>query len=92
MKRAHLKFEGHVQGVFFRASTQRIARTLGLMGWVRNLDNGSVEAVVEGEEPVIRELVERLKKEVPNAQVTKVREKWSDATGEFRNFEIRGPF
>jgi acylphosphatase len=92
MKRAHLTFEGHVQGVSFRANTQRFARKLGLTGWVRNLDDGSVEAVVEGAEAAIRELVQRLKKEVPNARVAKVREAWSDATGEFKNFEIRGSF
>lgn len=92
MKRAHLKFEGQVQGVSFRASTQRFARKLGLTGWVQNLDDGSVEAVVEGPEETIRELVHELKRDVPNARVAKVREAWSDATGEFKNFEIRGSF
>jgi acylphosphatase len=92
MRRAHLIFEGHVQGVFFRASTQRIARELKLSGWVRNLEDGSVEAGMEGEEEAIRRGVERLRREVPNARVDRVREQWAMATGEFTGFEIRGAF
>lgn len=92
MKRAHLIFEGRVQGVFFRANTQRIARELGLTGWVRNLEDGSVEAVAEGEESAIRSLVARLQDEVPAARMKRVREEWSEATCEFRVFEVRGDF
>lgn len=81
-----------MQGVFFRANTQRIARELALTGWVRNLPDGSVEAVAEGEEAAIRSLVARLEDEVPAARVKRVREEWSEATAEFRGFEVRGDF
>jgi len=91
-KRAHLVFEGRVQGVLFRANTQRIARALELTGWVRNLEDGSVESVVEGPEEKIRALIDRLGKEVPAAVVKRVREKWGAQTGEFSKFEIRGRF
>jgi len=50
MKRAHLFISGKVQGVFFRAFTKEVADSLGLKGWVRNLTDGRVEAVFEGEE------------------------------------------
>lgn len=90
--RAHLVFEGLVQGVSFRASAQRIARELGLAGWVRNLPDGTVEAVVEGKEADIREMVERLKDEVQAARVKRVRETWSQGPPEFKVFEVRGEF
>ncbi|MCD6383946.1 MAG: acylphosphatase, partial [Thermoplasmata archaeon] len=45
--RAHVFFYGRVQGVFFRANCQRKAMELGVSGWVRNLPDGSVEAVME---------------------------------------------
>ncbi|MDQ3265457.1 MAG: acylphosphatase [Myxococcota bacterium] len=48
MRRVRLRITGRVQGVFFRESTRREATRLGLQGWVRNLDDGSVEAVVQG--------------------------------------------
>jgi len=81
-----------VQGVFFRASTQRIARELGLTGWVRNLNDGTVEAVAEGDEADVRRLIDRLKVEVEAARVKRVREEWSEGEREFRVFEVRGEF
>ena len=92
MKRASLVFEGRVQGVFFRANAQRIARELKLTGWVRNQPDGTVEALVEGSESDIEELVARLKKEVKAAEVRKVRTLWSEGEREFRIFEVRGDF
>jgi len=47
--RAHLVISGRVQGVFFRAETQKKAKELGLFSWVKNLSEGRVEAVFEGE-------------------------------------------
>ena len=88
-KRAHLVFQGRVQGVFFRANTHRIAKELGLRGWVRNRSDGSVEAVVEGPEPQVRSLIERLRREVSAARLDTVQEKWQAATGEFAAFDVR---
>lgn len=88
-KRAHLVFQGRVQGVFFRANTHRIAKELGLRGWVRNRADGSVEAVVEGPENQVRSLIERLRREVRAARVDAVHETWQAATGEFAAFDVR---
>ena len=51
--RAHVTIEGRVQGVFFRASTRDEARKLGFNGWVRNLPNGDVEALFEGDKAAV---------------------------------------
>ena len=55
-KRVHLVVRGRVQGVFFRAATQREARRLGLTGWVKNRTDGSIEMLAEGEEEAVKEL------------------------------------
>ena len=87
--RAHIVINGIVQGVFYRASTQETARRLGLAGWVRNLPDGSVEALFEGPADRVREAVEWCRQGPPGARVTEIDEKWSDNTGEFRNFSIK---
>jgi len=56
--RAHVFVSGKVQGVYFRATTRDEARDLGVDGWVRNLDDGRVEAVFEGPEPDVEAMVE----------------------------------
>ena len=56
--RVHLFISGRVQGVFFRACTQREAQSLGLVGWVRNLPDGRVEIVAQGDAEAVRALVE----------------------------------
>ena len=58
MKRTRVRVSGRVQGVGFRYSTQRRARSLGLGGWVRNLPDGSVEAVFEGDPERVDSMVE----------------------------------
>ncbi|MFA7465597.1 MAG: acylphosphatase, partial [Syntrophales bacterium] len=61
-KRARVIVSGRVQGVSFRAWTKRMAESLELNGWVRNLHNGDVEAVFEGPEDKVREMVEWCRK------------------------------
>jgi acylphosphatase len=63
---------GRVQGVFYRASTQDTAHRLGLTGWVRNLENGSVELLACGEDEKLQELERWLWQGPPHAQVTQV--------------------
>lgn len=60
--RAHVFVTGVVQGVFFRSETARLAQRLGLTGWVRNLDDGRVEAVFEGEQEDVKKAVEFCKR------------------------------
>ena len=86
--RAHILINGRVQGVFFRASTQETARNLGLKGWVRNLPDGNVEAVFEGPSKKVKEAVQWCYKGPPGSSVSKIDEKWSKHTGEFKDFSI----
>lgn len=58
-KRAHIFIKGRVQGVCYRAFTRDIAKALGLSGWVRNLPDGRVEAVLEGSSEVIEQAIKQ---------------------------------
>lgn len=87
--RAHVIVSGRVQGVFFRAATKKEADRLGVKGWARNLPDGSVEAVFEGEEDVVNMLVDFVKHGSPRAKVSNVDLTWETYTGEFRAFSIR---
>lgn len=86
--RIHAVFHGRVQGVFFRARTQEFASEEGVTGWVRNLADGTVEAVFEGEEEVVRRVLQRCRTGVSAARVTKVEEKVEEYRGEFREFLV----
>ncbi|MEM3578914.1 MAG: acylphosphatase [Candidatus Bathyarchaeia archaeon] len=87
--RAHVFVSGRVQGVFFRHETRREARLRGVKGWIRNLPDGRVEAVFEGEEETVKELIKFCKYGPPGARVTGLEVEWEDYTGEFKDFEIR---
>ncbi len=80
--RARVVFKGKVQGVWFRANTQMKARQFGISGWVKNLDNGNVEAVFEGDETIVKKLIEWCTKSQPYAQVTDAVIKWEAPAGE----------
>lgn len=86
--RAHLHISGRVQGVFYRYTTEREAGRRGLTGWVRNLPGGSVEAVVEGPETTVEEMIEWCRQGPPGARVDRVDVRRSQATGEFDGFRI----
>jgi len=88
-KRVHLFIKGRVQGVFFRENTRRKAEKLGVNGWIRNLDDGRVEAVFEGEEEKVKEVVKWTKRGPIIAKVVQVDIKEEKYQGEFQNFEIR---
>ncbi len=68
----HLRIEGRVQGVFYRASLIDEARRLGLAGWVRNRRDGSVEAVVQGPPAAVQALIDWAHQGPPRAQVNAV--------------------
>ncbi len=88
LARAHVYFEGRVQGVFFRANTEKKARELGIHGWVRNLPDGRVEAVFEGERSAVEKLIEWCRTSQPYARVTDAETTWEDEKGE-SGFRIR---
>jgi len=88
-KRVHLFIEGRVQGVFYRVFTRDTAVSLGLRGWVRNLPDGRVEVVFEGDSKAIEEALARCYKGPPGAVVRNIETIWEDWTVEFKDFQIR---
>ena len=87
-KQLHGTVRGRVQGVFFRASIQREAKRLGLNGWVKNLADGSVEFLAEGEEDGLKELLGWAQRGPSAARVDRVDSRWRSYTGEFTDFRI----
>ncbi len=87
--RAHVIVHGFVQGVWFRASTRDEAVRIGVTGWVRNLSDGSVEAVFEGEKKKVEEIVGWCHHGPSGAQVSKVDISWERHKGEFFRLDIR---
>ena len=87
--RAHVYVNGRVQGVFFRSETQDEAMRHGLTGWVRNLADGRVEAVFEGEKELVEKLIDFCRQGPPGARVTNFEVAWENYTGEFRGFRVR---
>jgi len=87
--RARVVVSGRVQGVFFRSETQDEAIRQNITGWVRNLRDGRVEAVLEGEKDRVDMLIEFCRRGPPGARVTRVEVTWENYTGEFKSFSIR---
>jgi acylphosphatase len=87
--RAHVVVRGRVQGVFFRSETKYEADKQGVRGWVRNLPDGSVEAVFEGEEGAVKALVEFCRQGPAGARVTKVDLAWEEPAGTLEGFKIK---
>lgn len=88
MKRCHVFVSGKVQGVFYRAFTHKHATQLGLVGFVRNMSDGRVEVLVEGDENKINELLAKLRKGPLGAIVDDLEIKWEKARNEFDDFRI----
>jgi acylphosphatase len=86
--RAHVYISGRVQGVFFRNSVADLADSLGVAGWVRNLSDGRVESLLEGEKDNVARLVEFCRQGPPGAYVRDLEVKWEEWLGEFRDFKI----
>jgi acylphosphatase len=80
--------DGRVQGVFFRDSCRREAAAAGVAGWVRNRDDGRVEAVFEGDETAVERLVAWCRHGPPRAAVTSVSVRDEPAAGD-RDFRVR---
>lgn len=87
--RAHLLISGRVQGVGFRWAVEDAARDEGVTGWVRNLPDGCVEAVFEGEETPVHRMVAFCRRGPTAARVDDLRVAREEYTGEFERFSIR---
>jgi len=88
-KRAHVLISGRVQGVWFRVNTKDRAQQLGVKGWVRNTPDGKVEALFEGEEEGVKQMIEWCREGPPLAKVSEVKVKWEEPENDFKGFSIR---
>ncbi len=88
-RRVRIRISGRVQGVFFRAYTQEEALKLGLAGWVRNLPDGSVEAMVEGDAARVERMIAWCNSGSPQSAVSHVQVQEEQPSGEFTDFTIR---
>jgi acylphosphatase len=86
--RVHAIISGRVQGVFYRMETQGAAGRIGVNGWVRNLPDGTVEAVFEGEKDRVTSMLNWCQKGPPNSRVDQVKVDWQDYSGEFSDFKV----
>ena len=89
MKRVRVFISGRVQGVFFRAVTQHTAKGFNLSGWVRNVNDGRVEAVFEGADENVNEMLKWCHIGPPAARVEEVITEEEPYIGEFRDFSIK---
>ena len=87
MKKSIICVYGIVQGVFFRYTTRKVARNLGVTGIVKNLPDGSVYIEAEGSEIDLNELLKFAKKGPKSAKVEKVEFEYKEAQGKFKGFE-----
>jgi acylphosphatase len=88
MKELYLIITGKVQGIFFRATIKDIANKLNLFGYAKNLRDGSVEVLVQGEKGALVEFVEMIKKSPGRSEVEQVKENLREIQKNFTNFKI----
>lgn len=86
-KRVHIFYSGRVQGVGFRFTAEGLAREAGIQGWVKNLRDGRVELVAEAGQAVLNDYMAAIKKTM-GYYISDMDVEWSDATGEFNDFEV----
>ena len=89
LERLDVLVHGRVQGVGFRMYVVRVARRLGITGWVANESSGGVRCVAEGVRPDLDQLLQSLREGPPGAFVDRVDAAWSTATVGFERFEVR---
>jgi len=88
LKRVEVHYSGRVQGVGFRFTAERFAAAYKVVGYVRNLPDGRVELVAEGEESTLKEFLEALRQDM-GYLVSHYSINWFPPTGEFKEFRIR---
>ncbi|MBU1152168.1 acylphosphatase [Patescibacteria group bacterium] len=89
MKQARLNISGRVQGVWFRGAAKDEAKKLGLVGYAKNVDDGSVEILIQGEEGAIRKFIEWCRQGPEIAQVDNVDVRWKEPDLSKLEFEVR---
>lgn len=87
-RRVHVRVSGTVQGVYYRLTMQKVAASHDVVGWVRNLDDGRVEATVEGDAGAVARVLEWCARGPDAAQVESVDAEDGSPTGEFSSFDI----
>ncbi len=88
-KRLHVIVTGRVQGVFFRAYTKETAAQMGLSGWVRNRNDGTVEALIEGEKDAVDKMLKWFHQGSPHSVVESVEATEETPVGDSSTFEVR---
>jgi acylphosphatase len=88
-ERAHVYVSGEVQGVFFRHSAREKAEQLGLVGWVRNLPDGRVQALFEGPSEKVREMIRWCEQGPQHAAVEDMDTEFEAYQGDLKGFEVR---
>lgn len=88
-RQLHAVVHGRVQGVSFRHYTMLRAREAGLKGWVRNLPDGTVETVAQGDQTALESFLEFLHDGPPAAHVTHVEVQWQESSTALGDFEVR---
>ncbi|ETR67053.1 MAG: acylphosphatase [Candidatus Magnetoglobus multicellularis str. Araruama] len=84
--RCHVRISGKVQGVGYRMETRRTAEKLGVKGWVKNRSDGTVEAVFEGSQDAVDQLIEWCYSGPPNANVTDIAKNWDEPIDNCQSF------
>ncbi len=88
-QRVHIFYSGRVQGVGFRMTAEETAKSLEIAGWVKNLRDGRVEIVAEGEEAALKRFLEALQSGPMKNFIQRAEISWGNATEAFDGFEIR---
>ena len=86
-KRLHALFSGRVQGVGFRYTAERLAHHFPVTGFVKNLPDGKVEVIAEGEEDMLKDFLKAIE-DAFSGHIRKIDPQWQKATGEYRTFGI----
>lgn len=89
MKHAHIFVSGRVQGVGYRYFVKSNARKVGVTGWVRNLPDTRVEAVLQGNKTQIEDMLARCRRGPMLSEVTDIEVRWEEKEQDFWTFEIR---
>lgn len=89
IQQAHVLISGRVQGVNYRYYTRQQANQLGLIGWVRNMIDGRVEAIFQGEQEQVERMLEWCRRGPPSAKVSDVEVEWQEKLESFSSFEIK---